>query len=457
VVEIMLGDTMPWFFPMLALLLTLWIVIASIEKKPSGVEGRSGHLPSLLLRWTPPFMLAWLFLHRAVAILLADSSHMEVIQSLPESASWLERITLLLGGQGGIEIAAFAAATFAVCSHRLPAVKALGDDAAVAVRHRMMMYCALCLLLAARVLFPEQAYTASNPLPQQTTAGLPTLSHAMLPMLFALMVMFGGELFAASSIYSLDVDLANLAQKASIKCFVLIIVCLAWIATGPEAWRAWVDDPTSPTNIVVVLMVLHATVMLSLVLQPSRKIESRLLHGEQRSFALIATFACVAALMVVSVCSLLQTSPVFSKPAGANLYGFWLSTAVIGSMLLVQFMPALGFDAAPRPETWWLRAMGVFTPMIVMAMTPLGVYLLPGVWLGLAWTMVVPWMVESDVRSPSLGFIIAPMGVTTLAALTLPLLSGSVLLAAICFAFPPVCIATIGLLMHKPLAVNETS
>ena len=30
---------------MLALLLTLWIVIASIEKKPSGVEGRSGHAP----------------------------------------------------------------------------------------------------------------------------------------------------------------------------------------------------------------------------------------------------------------------------------------------------------------------------------------------------------------------------------------------------------------------------
>lgn len=456
-VEIMLGDTMPWFFPVLALLLTLWIVIASIEKKASEVQSSSGDLPSLLLRWSPPFMLAWLFLHRALAVLLADSTHMEVIQSLPESASLFERITLLLGGQGGIEIAAFAAATFAVCSHRLPAVKALGEDASIAVRQRMMMYCALCLLLAARVLFPDQAYTASSPLPEQSIAGLPSLSNAMLPMLFALMVMFGGELFAASSVYSIDVDLANLAQKASIKCVVLIVVCLAWIASGPEAWQAWIDDPTSPTHIVVLLMVLHATVLLSLVLQPSRKIESRLLHGEQRSFALLATFACVTVLMVVSVCTLLQTTPVFSKSAGANLYGFWLSTAVVGSMLLVQLMPTLGFDAAPRPETWWLRAMGVFTPMIVMAMTPLGVYLLPGVWLGLAWTMVVPWMIESDVRSPSRGFIIAPMTVTTLAALMLPLLSSNALLAAICFAFPPLCIATIGLLMHKPIANDATS
>lgn len=132
----MLGDTMPWFFPALALLLCLWLFIGSIEKMPVVPGSVSTNLASLLLRLTPPVMLAWLFLNRVVAIMLNDASHMEVLQFLQDGATLTERCTLLFAGQGGLELAALTAAVFAVLSHRLPSVQALGIHAAIAVRQR---------------------------------------------------------------------------------------------------------------------------------------------------------------------------------------------------------------------------------------------------------------------------------------------------------------------------------
>ena len=456
-VEIMLGDTMPWFFPALALLLCLWLFIGSIEKMPVVPGSVSTNLASLLLRLTPPVMLAWLFLNRVVAIMLNDASHMEVLQFLPDGATFTERCTLLFAGQGGLELAALTAVVFVVFSHRLPSVQALGIHAAIAVRQRMMMYCAFCLLLGAGVFFPEHAYTASNPLPAQTIGAIPAISNALLPVLFALMLMFGGELFAASTVYNVDVDFSTIARKASIKCIVVVASALIWLSTGPQAWEVWVQDPTASTHVVALLMLLHATVVLTAVLQPSRRIETRLLHGEQRSIALLVTFGTVALIMLIATSLLLRTEPVFETFAGSNLYAVWLCTAVLSAMLLVQFMPTLGFDAAPRPETWWLRAMGLVMPMIVMAVTPLAAYLIPGVWLALCWSLVVPWIIESDVQSPSLNFVIIPLILATLAGLGLPLLASHALIGALFACLPALLIAVLGLLIHKPSAPAASS
>ena len=300
--------------------------------------------------------------------------------------------------------------------------------------------------------FPESAYTATSPLPEQGILAPLSLSNAVLPLLFALMVMFSGELFAASSTYSIGADFSPLAKKASMKNAVLIAVTLLWIATKPSAWVAWTEDPSSGTDIIVLLMALHATVALTFVVRPSRIIESRLLHGERRSIALVAMFVCSALLMIISAGLLLDTTAVFATTAGANLYGFWACTVVLGAMLLAQFMPTLGFDAAPRPETWWLRSMALFMPMLIMAFSPMNAYVLPGVWLALAWTLVLPWLVEADVRSPSTGFVVAPLIGTTIAALLIPLLASHTLLPALVLALPALAVALFGMLVHKPSA-----
>lgn len=456
-VEIMLGDSLPWFFPLLALLLCTWLAFASIEKRANEGENSVSKFVVPVLRWGPPIMLGWLFLHRLIAIFSLDKSHMEVLQYLPSEAGMGDQFTLLLAGQGGIELATCAAAIFAVCSPRLPSVQAMSTEASAAVQHRMMMFCALCILMGVGVLFPEHAYIASSPLPQQNIGSAPAISNALLPLLFGLMVMFGGELFAVSSVYTIEADFSALAKKATLKCVLLIMATLAWLTSGPDAWIAWQQDSTDSNAALALLMVMHATVVLTAVLQPSRRIESRLAHGERRSVALLAMFASVGLIMLISACTLLNNSSNFATTAGANLFGLWLTSSVLGAMLLVQFMPTLGFDAAPRPETWWLRMMGLLIPMVAIAITPFGIYLLPGVWLALAWSMVIPWIAEADVATPSVAFVTAPLFGATVVALALPFMASQVFLAAMFLATPALIVAVAGMLIHKPSALQTTS
>ena len=449
-VSVMLGDTFPWFFPTLALVLCSWLAVASIEKE------RARSLVGSVVRWTPPVMFAVLFLHRFFSIMQLDAAHMEVLQYLSQDATLGERLRVVVAGQAGFEAAALAMVVFAASAHRLPSLQMLGEKAANVARHRIMNFTALCLLMTLGLLFPDQAYTATEPLPQQGILQPPSLSGALLPILFALLVMFSGELFAASSTYSISADFSSLAKKASMKNALLLVIALIWISTNPASWTAWLDDPSVGTEAVVLLMVIHATVSLTLIIRPSRTIESRLLYGERRSLALIAMFVLSAALMLLSACLLLNSTSLFATTIGANLYGFWACAAVLGAMLLSQFMPTLGFDAAPRPEAWWLRNMALFTPMVLMAFSPMTAYILPGVWLALAWTLVLPWIVESDVRTPQMRFVIAPLMIATVAALAIPMMAESTLLPALILAIPALLVAFIGMMVHNPSALNST-
>ena len=385
-----------------------------------------------------------------------DATHMEVLQYLSQDATLGERLRVVVAGQAGFEAEALAMVVFAASAHRLPSLQMLGEKAANVARHRIMNFTALCLLMTLGLLFPEQAYIATEPLPQQGILQPPSLSGALLPILFALLVMFSGELFAASSTYSISADFSSLAKKASMKNALLLVIALIWISTNPASWTAWLDDPSVGTEAVVLLMVIHATVSLTLIIRPSRTIESRLLYGERRSLALIAMFVLSAALMLLSACLLLNSTSLFATTIGANLYGFWACAAVLGAMLLSQFMPTLGFDAAPRPEAWWLRNMALFMPMVLMAFSPMAAYILPGVWLALAWTLVLPWIVESDVRTPQMRFVIAPLMIATVAALAIPMMAESTLLPALILAIPALLVAFIGMMVHNPSALNST-
>ena len=95
--------------------------------------------------------------------------------------------------------------------------------------------------------------------------------------------------------------------------------------------------------------------------------------------------------------------------------------------------------------------------MVAIAITPFGIYLLPGVWLALAWSMVIPWIAEADVATPSVAFVTAPLFGATVVALALPFMASQVFLAAMFLATPALIVAVAGMLIHKPSALQTTS
>ena len=94
--------------------------------------------------------------------------------------------------------------------------------------------------------------------------------------------------------------------------------------------------------------------------------------------------------------------------------------------------------------------------MVLMAFSPMTAYILPGVWLALAWTLVIPWIVESDVRTPQVRFVIAPLVATTVAGLAIPMMAQATLLPALMLAIPALLVAFIGMMVHNPTASNST-
>ena len=107
---------------------------------------------------------------------------------------------------------------------------------------------------------------------------------------------------------------------------------------------------------------------------------------------------------------------VFGDGLGPQTYAIWMSSIAISSMMLVQFMPALGFDAAPRPEIWWMKMTLLYAPIIMSMFTPYAVLLIPAIWVVLPLSSVASWLIEKDVASPSYSFVLYPLLAATLAA-----------------------------------------
>jgi hypothetical protein len=84
---------------------------------------------------------------------------------------------------------------------------------------------------------------------------------------------------------------------------------------------------------------------------------------------------------------------------GEALMTIWLVFSVIVICVASMFLPTMGFDATPRPELWWVRLTLSLSPLFVTAFTPYAIILLPAIWISLALTLVIPWLVEEDVRN----------------------------------------------------------
>ena len=78
-------------------------------------------------------------------------------------------------------------------------------------------------------------------------------------------------------------------------------------------------------------------------------------------------------------------------------------------MAISLVLPNFGFDGASRPELWWLRMSLIFAPSIIFMITPFAVFLLPASWILLAISMIQPWYLETDVKSPSFFTTLFPL------------------------------------------------
>ena len=113
----------------------------------------------------------------------------------------------------------------------------------------------------------------------------------------------------------------------------------------------------------------------------------------------------------------------------------WLTASFLIMVSFTQLLPRYGFDGAARPEYWWLRVVLVFSPAVIFWFNNLAIFIIPGLWLVAALSIVVPNMTERDAKSPALlGLLIlfASVGLIMLiTSLTDNMLSNLLLLGSI--------------------------
>ena len=167
--------------------------------------------------------------------------------------------------------------------------------------------------------------------------------------------------------------------------------------------------------------------------------------------------AATMALFVLVLTPLhLDEIGVFGTGLGPYVYGFWVAAVAVSVMMMVQVLPALGFDAAPRPEIWWMKMTLMFSPIILCMFTPFALFLIPAIWLALPWSSLTPWFIERDVPSPSASFVLYPILFITAMCAILPFSSDEPFLTSLWFGWIPAAMATIGLTLHIKLNAKES-
>jgi len=139
---------------------------------------------------------------------------------------------------------------------------------------------------------------------------------------------------------------------------------------------------------------------------------------------------------------------IFGPELGPYVYGVWMAAVTVSAMMLVQFLPTLGFDAAPRPEIWWMKMTLVFSPTIMSFFTPFAIFLIPAIWLVLPWSTLTPWFIERDVHTPSFSFVLSPIILMTILCALVPFSSNEPFLAALWFGWIPGVMASVGVSLH---------
>ena len=444
----MLGDALPWFMPLFVFALLAWIFYEAAESVLRSKNLTFGPKALTALRWLPAIQLLIMLISRCVAIIQRDLSHLEVAQYLGQGDFETNDLKLMLVGGGGVEIITLLIVLFVLFSERLPSLSQAQPELRQKFRNRLMLFCGLMLLSASTLLFPEKGYYNPSSYPIETIGQIPSWSTQIPLILLGFLIMFGSELFAVSTLFLAGDNFQKIARRARIKVIILAFSTLAWLSRHLELGTNWIQELPESGLIIPLVLLLHIGVCLAAIIQPAVRIESELNHGEGRSLGMLELAAGMALLILFLTPLHLDQTGIFGPELGSYVYGVWMAAVAVSAMMLVQFLPTLGFDAAPRPEIWWMKMTLVFSPTILCLFTPFAIFLIPAIWLALPWSSLTPWFIESDVPSPSPSFIFAPILFITLMCAIIPFSWDEPLLAALWFGWIPGAMASIGLTLH---------
>lgn len=369
-------------------------------------------------RIIPILMVAWLMVARARAIIERDVNHVEVANRLQGTNNDFSYLKLLISGDGVGEFALLFLLIFALWTINLPSMKQSPLSVRKTVQSRVMLYVAACTLLTFWIFFPESNYYAPESLPLQSTMSADGDYSILMVIVATLMVAFSGELFAIASIHNLDEHFIVLQRRALVKVYVVSGLLMFGLYQGNYLDTNWISQPGNE-KIVATIILLSQTLILAFICIPSKRSDNLLRVGEGRtnSFAIMSILTLVILILVTSIV-LRQTSELDS----GNRFieeSLWLTASFTIMVSFTQLLPRYGFDAAARPEYWWLRITLLFSPAFIFWFNSLAIFIIPGLWLAASSSILIPNIVEKDTKTQSrLGLVILIASMITIIFIT---------------------------------------
>ena len=405
----MLGDSLPLFFPVLIFSLVLWLIPNKVDQYCNRLSPKGARNGKIIYRALPIIMTLYLVIYRSRAIMDRDVTETEVAKRLGQTEASFTDLQLLFTGDGLGEIALLFLLSFSLWTRYLPSLKSSSNELKVMISNRVMIYVAACALLSFWVFFPESNYYSTDSLPLEPTMSASGDYNLLMVIIGILIIAFSGELFAISTFHYLDEGIKTLQFRASIKMYVVCGVMLLGFYSSDYFTIDWVVD-NGFDKVKMALIFLSQGLILTFICAPSQQFDDALKVGDgrSRSFAIMATCATLLIILVTSL--LLRTSTVFDEGNRYLHEAFWLAASVMILISMTQILPRYGFDAAARPEYWWLRMMLVFAPAVILIFNPLAIFLIPSLWIVACFSIILPTTIEIDVKSPNRQQSIALLG-----------------------------------------------
>jgi hypothetical protein len=388
---VMLGDDMPWLVPLFFGSVAVWMFPKSVELF---ARKRSESLLRLL-RWLPFALLAVILSLRISAIFSHDTSHIEVAAYLVEDASFLDRLHVLVAGDGLVE-------WMVLPLVYLFAWNGQGSKQAWSTEglYKLKRTVALMLLVSSTLLFDDSAYIAPDTMPTGTMIAPHVEAWGVAFLLCAQFVVISGLLRAYGPSTGLQSYVKRFFAPAS--PFVLTafaFLFMAYLESGVFD-SSWWSDPRQDDPFATLWLWIFVAFNLHIFAVPQREADAHLGPGNGRSKALGWVIGTSVGLLIVVTAILMhdqQTPDATSVRTSLWLVG-WMSALMAGVLLL----PLLGFDDGSRPELNWVRWSLMFGPMLWFLMFEHSPFLLLGSWFALMVTSPMAWALEDSAPSPTL-------------------------------------------------------
>jgi hypothetical protein len=348
-----------------------------------------------LLRWLPFALLAVILSLRISAIFSHDTSHIEVAAYLVEDASFLDRLYVLVAGDGLVE-------WMVLPLVYLFAWNGQGSKQAWSTEglYKLKRTVALMLLVSSTLLFDDSAYIAPDTMPTGTMIAPHVEAWGVAFLLCVQFVVITGLLRA----YGPSTGLQSYQKRffAPASPFVLTafaFLFMAYLESGVFD-SSWWSDPRQDDPFATLWLWIFVAFNLHIFAVPQREADAHLGPGNGRSKALGWIIGTSVGLLIVVTAILMhdqQTPDATSVRTSLWLVG-WMSALMAGVLLL----PLLGFDDGSRPELNWVRWSLMFGPMLWFLMFEHSPFLLLGSWFALMATSPMAWALEDSAPSPTL-------------------------------------------------------